>query len=175
MGCGCIRILVVDEKTWARFKSRYEVDTSTGCWNWDNKIVNGTNLYGRFMYGGHRYSAHVFSYMIHVKEIELNSKFDTDHLCRNTKCVNPEHLEYVSELENIRRGKGIFNSDPDRCPNGHLYSEVGMDGRSDSTRCSECRRIKIRKQQWKRAGFSEEEILEKENAFTSRKNRKESK
>lgn len=153
-----------------RFNSRFTIDSSTECWNWDNKIVNGTNLYGRFYYNDVRYAAHVFSYMIYVGDIMEES--DTDHLCRNTKCVNPKHLENVSELENIRRSRGVFNSDPNFCPNGHEYSVTGMDNRIDSIRCSECRRIKIRKQNWKKLGFSEEEIKFKEASAVSRINKK---
>ncbi len=45
-----------------------------------------------------------------------------DHLCRNRKCVNPDHLEPVTRKENIRRGichhRGITH-----CPKGHEYTE----------------------------------------------------
>ena len=34
----------------------------------------------------------------------LPSGAQTDHLCRNTGCVNPLHLEMVSPSENVRRG-----------------------------------------------------------------------
>ena len=27
-----------------------------------------------------------------------------DHLCRNPSCVNPDHLEIVTQCENVRRG-----------------------------------------------------------------------
>lgn len=30
---------------------------------------------------------------------------DLDHLCRNTLCCNPDHIEPVSHRENVRRGK----------------------------------------------------------------------
>lgn len=36
-----------------------------------------------------------------------------DHLCRNRACVNPDHLEAVTQGENVRRAV------PDRCINGH--------------------------------------------------------
>ena len=29
-----------------------------------------------------------------------------DHLCSNRRCVNPTHLELVSQTENLRRGRG---------------------------------------------------------------------
>lgn len=29
---------------------------------------------------------------------------ELDHLCRNTGCCNPDHLEPVTHLENVRRG-----------------------------------------------------------------------
>jgi hypothetical protein len=29
---------------------------------------------------------------------------DVDHLCRNKRCVNPDHLEAVPRAENLRRG-----------------------------------------------------------------------
>lgn len=34
-----------------------------------------------------------------------------DHLCRNKPCVRPDHLEAVTNAENIRRGKNAKVSD----------------------------------------------------------------
>jgi hypothetical protein len=44
-----------------------------------------------------------------------------DHLCRNTLCVNPDHLEAVTAKENLARGYGIssVNKEKQRCPLGH--------------------------------------------------------
>ena len=51
----------------------------------------------------------------------------TDHLCRNRSCINPEHLEVVSNVENVMRGESfsVKNKNKDRCIKGHLYSEHG--------------------------------------------------
>lgn len=35
----------------------------------------------------------------------IPTNMDLDHLCRNPICVNPDHLEPVTHLENVRRGK----------------------------------------------------------------------
>lgn len=49
-----------------------------------------------------------------------------DHLCRNRNCVNPTHLEPVTQRENVHRGLGIAarNRAKTHCPQGHPYDEV---------------------------------------------------
>lgn len=34
----------------------------------------------------------------------LEDHQDLDHLCRNRRCVNPDHLEIVTRGQNVRRG-----------------------------------------------------------------------
>lgn len=34
---------------------------------------------------------------------EIPDGLEVDHLCRNTRCINPYHLEPVPRAENLRR------------------------------------------------------------------------
>lgn len=46
-----------------------------------------------------------------------------DHLCRVRPCVNPSHLEPVTNAENLRRGRsGQFNAAKTHCKHGHAFS-----------------------------------------------------
>lgn len=71
------------------------------CWEWSGTTTRG---YGRFWVGGKMVRAHRASYEMFRGPIP--SGLELDHLCRNTRCVNPDHLEAVSHRENTMRGFG---------------------------------------------------------------------
>jgi hypothetical protein len=45
-----------------------------------------------------------------------------DHLCRVRHCVNPQHLEPVTNVENIRRGFRARLGDRTHCAEGHEFT-----------------------------------------------------
>lgn len=74
------------------------VKTST-CWFYTGGKNGG---YGALTIDGKKIVVHKLMYIAAVGEIPEGKELD--HLCGIKHCVNPEHLQAVSHLENTRRG-----------------------------------------------------------------------
>lgn len=100
----------------AKFMARVTIMDSK-CWEW--KHPRTRHGYGIFSIGRDTILAHRLSYWWHVGPIPEG--LTLDHLCRNTSCVNPAHLEAVSATVNILRGFGppAVNARKTHCKNGH--------------------------------------------------------
>ncbi len=109
------------------------------CWIWlGSKSGNGR---GQFSFKGKPRKAHRISYYLFVGPIPR--RLQLDHLCRVPDCVNPNHLEPVTNRENCKRG---LNGDlKTHCDNGHSYidSNVGIDSRGHRF-CKICRHIRYK-------------------------------
>lgn len=86
-------------------------DRSTGCWNWLGATAGGRNdrKYSAIANG----TAHAVTYAWFVGP--MPSGLQLDHLCCNTLCINPAHLEAVTPRENVRRTAARMT----HCKNGH--------------------------------------------------------
>jgi len=128
-----------------RFWAKVELpDPDTGCMNWlAGKFSNG---YGQFRLGGSKYRAHRISYTLAYGEIPADKVLD--HICRNRACVAPDHLETVSQRENVLRGEGLAAQQAARtnCPKGHAYEgdNLYVDPRG-RRHCRTCKRERARK------------------------------
>ena len=92
-----------------------------GCWLWLGDI--NKQGYGQQSAGHRSRRAHRVAYILVNGEIPGNNHLD--HKCRNKSCVNPEHLEPVTQAENNRRylmfkygGDGTMT----HCKNGHEFN-----------------------------------------------------
>jgi len=87
-------------------KSKTFVDDNS-CWVWTGGKVGqskrrGSQPYGTIMIGLKRFRAHRVMYELIMGKIP--DGLVLDHICRNTLCINPEHLEPVTNAENVKRG-----------------------------------------------------------------------
>lgn len=84
--------LTAEERFWQK------VFKTDQCWQWLGPNNHG---YGVFKIRNTTVSAHRWSYTNFVGPIP--PKLEIDHLCNNTMCVNPAHLEAVTHIENMKR------------------------------------------------------------------------
>ena len=68
------------------------------CWFW----LGNVDEYGYGRVGGRKRRAH--RVWFELVRGPIPAGMDLDHLCRNRRCVRPDHLEIVTRQENIRRG-----------------------------------------------------------------------
>lgn len=85
-----------------RLAADYEVVDSghgSSCWRWLGTLTK--KGYGQLRRDGYRF-AHIWTY--EQRHGPGSAKPQLDHLCRNRWCVNPDHLEPVTNTVNTLRG-----------------------------------------------------------------------
>lgn len=133
-----------------KFRTKYIVDPITGCWLWANVAKNG---YGQFFIWDPvkkravKRLAHRVSYELHKGPIPEGKNID--HMCHNNsstcqggptcihrRCVNPDHIEPATCMENIQRGK-VYRGD--FCRKGHSLTGDNLYVKRDGERrCKTC-------------------------------------
>lgn len=96
------------------------------CWPWlGGKNSSGAGHGVAYVGNGRSMSAHRAVYQLMVRP--LSPREVVDHLCRNPICVNPDHLEPVTQKTNVARGR-VGETNKARgaaithCPQGHEYT-----------------------------------------------------
>lgn len=113
-------------------------EITNGCWSWMGSLYR--NGYGK--YGARGYMAHRIAY--ELTKGSVPEDMCLDHVCKNRSCINHEHLEVVTLVENVMRGESqhAINARKTHCVNGHEFTEENTYRRRDrqTRECKACRK-----------------------------------
>lgn len=131
-----------------RFWEKVERRSEQECWPWTGAKTSAG--YGALWPG---LKAHRVAYELSVGPVPAGLVLD--HLCRTRSCVNPAHLEPVTDRENVARGLGPTGRlaaarvrSRQTCLRGHPFDEANtMLWRDGARRCRECNRKSSREYQ----------------------------
>jgi hypothetical protein len=126
----------------------------SGCWGWTGG--HDANGYAKLSVDGATKNAHRIGYELYVGPIP--DGLQIDHLCHthdsscmggttcpHRGCVNPQHLEPVTQRANVLRGEGPAGRNARRthCKNDHEYNERNTRiGPRGNRMCRECERVR---------------------------------
>lgn len=140
-------------KRWTRervvevFWRQVEIADADACWRWLGPHTPAG--YARYHKHG---EAHRFIYELESGPIA--DGLQIDHLCRNRWCVNPAHMEAVTQKENVLRGVSpcAINARKTHCPQGHSYADpqhlyVDRLGYRHCRTCSKARQLARREKE----------------------------
>ena len=108
------------------------------CWEWTGyKNPHGYGIVNR---GGKMRKAH--QEMYEMTKGPIPAGLEIDHLCRNTSCIRPSHLEAVTHAVNVHRGNAWAgrNIRKTHCKHGHEFTVENTIIRRDGRECRACKR-----------------------------------
>lgn len=115
------------------------VDAEGPCWEWTGAL-NGDEygVVGRGRQGEGNVLVHRAVWTLLVGEIPHG--LDLDHLCRNPRCCNPDHLEPVTRKENVARGarRPGYRRDVPTCARGHAWTAENTKQLLTQRKCRAC-------------------------------------
>jgi hypothetical protein len=107
----------------ARFWSKVDRGGERECWVW---LAKTNGRYGYFTVDGRQVGAHRVAYELMVGPIPPG--FVVHHVCRTTRCVNPQHLRADTQSANVLRDQSppARNAVKRSCVHGHPFSGVNV-------------------------------------------------
>ena len=123
------------------------VSRTDSCWLWTGYI--NKDGYGEYK------SEYLVTRLAHRIAYALDKgalpTLPLDHLCRHRHCVNPDHLEPVTQEVNTRRSNvGLHEANKTHCPHGHPYDEENTIRHNGKRFCRQCKQDRRRGDQARR-------------------------
>lgn len=121
-----------------RFWNKVQPNPDTGCWEWTGS-KNKRAPYGRFLWQGKVELAHRLAYEMLIGPIPEGLVID--HCCRHHSCVNPAHLDIVTQRDNVLRGE-TFGAKAQRtgyCSHGHELTPENLYTYEGRSWCRQCK------------------------------------
>jgi len=145
--------------TLERFEEKYVTEPNTGCWLWIAAL--DPHGYGKFRWNGDNdRRAHRYSYITYREPIPPGLVLD--HLCRVKPCVNPQHLQAVTDRVNVLRGVGVAaqNAKKPTCTMGHPLEGTNLKRLGNRRRCRKCINAKSYQRYWANPELRRQQALE---------------
>ena len=120
-----------------RLRSR-TVAMANGCRVWLGRTV--ASGYGQIRFRSK--STYIHRLALYMHGLSIPEGHEVDHLCRNRRCCNPDHLEVVTKRENIMRSTNFsaLKARQTHCIHGHELSGRNLVVRRNGTRsCRQCK------------------------------------
>lgn len=81
---------------------------ANGCWTWTGALVESRRgVYGKVQYQGKTWRVHRLTFVLAGGELkDPPHRWHVDHICGETLCVNPAHLQLLYYWDNIAKSGG---------------------------------------------------------------------
>ena len=119
-----------------RVFAKLEPEPNSGCWLWLG--ARSPEGYGNVYVNAVRRPRRAHRVVYEIMRGSNPPGTQLDHKCRNTTCVNPGHLEIVSNRENTKRAFALRAA----CPSGHAYDAKNTyTDKNGHRNCRACHRL----------------------------------
>lgn len=117
-----------------------------GCWMWTGSLTDEGYGQIHFWINKRKITRRVSRVSFEIFIRTLGKREIPDHLCRNRGCINPTHMEPVSNRTNVLRGVGptARNARKTHCKRGHAFTPENTYTTQNMRHCRKCRAARMR-------------------------------